>query len=1568
MSEHSVAPSPLELTLHLVSGERTRDTDRFLFQPRDYLRLREEGTSVRASFPWERALEDLASLGSSHPSPNAAQRLGELLRAFLAPLGWAEDEQRLWQALEAHRPVRLTLRLEPAELCVLPWELLTLEPTGQALSDLEGCTLCYERPGTRSFHPPASPSPAGGRILFAWAGDVPAAAHQRALAQACARAGYDFDPGRDVLPQVSIASLERALRACEEPIAALHLLCHGAPSEPGAYGLAWSSPWMDGEPHVVDAAALRAALEPHAERIRMVVLCACRGGDAGLPGNHLGSPARELHRAGLASVVASRLPLSTGGSVTLTRTLYGELLGRHTSLEQALAEARKALRLEGARMDGASLQLYARAGDGPDLRPFIFPPYRGLRPFEPEDHRRYFGREPLRQTLLQRVEAAAEGRFPAFQVIAGASGSGKSSLLRAGLLPTLSPERWELTWVRAGEAGAAEVARSARTTPGKRRLLVVDPLDEAFSRLGEGERMELLSALWEASREPERGSVVLATLRVDYLGRCAEVRLTESGLRLDAVLFEGERLLLVPEMTAGELREAIENPARQQGLMLEEGLTERLLQEVERQPGGLPLLAHALERLWRLREGRWLKHSAYQAMGGVAGALAQELDRLYLELSEEERHQMRRLLVELVDVREGAAPFTGQRVWREQVRPMEERARRAFDTVLGRLVEARVLVLGGEAEGGEVSIEVAHEALLRNWLPLAEWLRDGQARRRKRLELRAGAEAWQAQRESAHAEDYLLRGRRLEDALELQQAHPDELDERVHPFIDASRERAERLAREERRHQERLRDFARLLVADKLRREDPTAALLVLLEVREPEQHLAWTQAALEVLQQPLASAVLRGHRGPVRAAALSADGRWVVTASRDGTARVWRADGTGVPRVLEGHGGEVLTAAFSPDGRRVVTASADRTARVWWVEGGAGPELLAGHMGEVVAAAFSPEGERVVTASRDGTARVWRADGTGVPVVLRGHEQAVVAAAFDRAGERVVTASRDGTARVWHADGRGELAVLPHPGDVRAAVFSPDGSRVATASVDGAVRVWRADGQGEPSVRRSDSGLVNAVAFSPDGGLVASAHADGTVRLWRADGKGEGMRLAGDTGESLSVAFSPDGKWVVTASRDGTARVRRTDGTGAPAELLGHTDEVLSASFSSEGERVVTASRDGSARVWRWRAQPQALTLPRRGGAVQALAFSPRGEHLATAHADGTAVVWWLSGGLDMVLLKGHGAEVRTVAFSPDGERVVTASVDGTARVWRVDGRGEPVVLREHTGRVVTAAFGPEGERVVTASWDGTARVWRADGRGVPVVLQGHTEFLRSAAFSPEGRRVVTASDDGTARVWRADGYSEPVVLRGHTGRVVAAAFSPEGERVVTASDDGTARVWRADGRGEPVVLRGHEQAVVSAEFSPDGARVLTASQDKTVWVWSTEASGEAIVLRGHTARFDPRGTRVVTASGDGTVRVWPADGSGEPLVLAGNGERVTVAAFSPRGDVLAVALNDGSARVWGLGVEALRERLRQMTSASLEVRQRQRYLGERPEEAREAHARDEQERGRGRPAKGET
>ena len=603
------------------------------------------------------------------------------------------------------------------------------------------------------------------------------------------------------------------------------------------------------------------------------------------------------------------------------------------------------------------------------------------------------------------------------------------------------------------------------------------------------------------------------------------------------------------------------------------------------------------------------------------------------------------------------------------------------------------------------------------------------------------------------------------------------------------------------------RDQTRVAVAGEWLAKDPTRAALVLLEVEHPDDTPYAIARMTEALRQGLSSARY-GHGGEVRQAAFSPDGSRIVTASEDGTARVWRADGTGEPVVLKGHEGGVNSAAFSPDGARIVTASRDNTARVWRADGIGGPVVLKGHEHDVSSAAFSPDGARIVTASEDGTARVWQADGTGEPVVLKGHEYGVSSAVFSPDGARIVTASWDGTARVWQADGTGEPVVLKgHEAGVWSAAFSADGARIVTASGDKTARVWQADGIGGPIVLKGHEGGMNSAAFSPDGARIVTASRDNTARVWRADGTGEPVVLKGHEGGVSSAVFSPDGARIVTASGDNygdkTARVWRADGTGEPVVLKGHEGGVNSAAFSPDGARIVTASEDGTARVWR---------------------------------ADGI-------GG--PVVLKGHEYGVSSAAFSPDGARIVTASRDNygdkTARVWRADGTGEPVVLKGHEGGVNSAAFSPDGARIVTASEDGTARVWRADGTGEPVVFKGHEGFVSSAVFSPDGTRIVTtASHDKTARVWQADGTGEPVVLKGHEDGVNSAAFSPDGARIVTASEDGTARVWRADGTGEPVVLKGHEDGVNSAAFSPDGARIVTASDDNTARVWAL--SGERL------------------------------------------------------------------------------------------------------------------------------
>jgi len=661
-----------------------------------------------------------------------------------------------------------------------------------------------------------------------------------------------------------------------------------------------------------------------------------------------------------------------------------------------------------------------------------------------------------------------------------------------------------------------------------------------------------------------------------------------------------------------------------------------------------------------------------------------------------------------------------------------------------------------------------------------------------------------------------------------------------------------------------------------------------------------------------------------VRTAAFSPDGKRVVTASYDNTARVWDADSGKIPTPLQGHTRDVYSAAFSPDGKRVVTASDDNTARVW--DAGSGEILasLQGHTSAVYSATFSPDGKRVVTASFDKTARVWEVASGKTLASLKGHTNYVWSAAFSPDGKRVVTASGDNTARVWDADSGKILASLKgHTDLVRSAAFSPDGKRVVTASNDDTARVWDAEsGKTLASLKGHTKG-VNSAAFSPDGKRVVTASGDNTARVWDADSGKTLASLKGHTAEVNSAAFSPDGKRVVIAPWDNTARVWDADSGKIPTPLQGHTAMVNSAAFSPDGKRVVTASEDKTARVWDADSGKPLASLQGHTAMVNSATFSPDGKRAVTASEDKTARVWDAGSGQPLASLQGHTAEVSSAAFSPDGTRIVTASQDKTARVWDADSGKTLASLQGHTRDVYSAAFSPDGKRVVTASWDKTARVWDAGSGKTLASLQGHTAEVSSAAFSPDGKRVVTASWDKTARVWDADSGKTLASLQGHTQSVNSAAFSPDGKRVVTASWDKTARVWDAGSGKTLASLEGHTDSVRTATFSPDGKRVVTASNDDTARVWDAESGKILASLQGHTAfvtaaAFSPDGKRVVTGSADMTALIWPLD------PIEGNAGILPLWVEAYTGTEL---LQGGA--VQGLSVEEWKTRCRQLKTA---------------------------------------
>ncbi len=669
----------------------------------------------------------------------------------------------------------------------------------------------------------------------------------------------------------------------------------------------------------------------------------------------------------------------------------------------------------------------------------------------------------------------------------------------------------------------------------------------------------------------------------------------------------------------------------------------------------------------------------------------------------------------------------------------------------------------------------------------------------------------------------------------------------------------------------------------------------------------------------------LVGHEGTVSSAAFSPDGTCVVTASSDGTARLWEtATGTQAATLI-GHDGAVTSAAFSPDGTRIVTASDDNTARLWDAATGALTATLLSHDDAVTGAAFSPCGTRVVTASDDGTARLWDAATGALTVTFLGHDGGVTSAAFSPDGSRVVTVSDDLLARLRDAATGAQTATLiGHDGTEDSPAFSPDGPPIVIGSWDKTVRLWDAATGAQTTPLCGHDGTVTCAVFSPDGIRAVTASDDGTARLWDAATGAQIATLVGHDGGVTSAAFSPDGTRIVTVSWDKTARLwDPVTGTRA-ATLRGHTGSVTGAVFSPDGTRIVTASDDNTARLWDAATGAQIATFIGHDNSVKSAAFSPDGTRVITASSDGTARLWDAATDTRTATLIGHDERVSSAAFSPCGTRVVTASADKTARLWDIATGTQAATLIGHDGVVTSAAFSPDGSQIVTASHDDTVRLWDATTGTQTAALIGHDGTVSRVAYSPTGTRIVAASYwKDTVQLWDAATGTRTATLIGHNKWVIGAAFSPDGTRIVTVSWDNTARLWDAATGIQTATLVGHDSSVESAAFSPDGTRIVTASWDKTARLWAVATGAQTATLIGHdepvnSAAFSPDGTRIVTASADKTARLWDIATGTQAATLIGHDGVVTSAAFSPDGTRIVTASWDKTARLWNAATGA--------------------------------------------------
>jgi WD40 repeat protein/DNA-binding SARP family transcriptional activator len=1077
-------------------------------------------------------------------------------------------------------------------------------------------------------------------------------------------------------------------------------------------------------------------------------------------------------------------------------------------------------------------------------------PYRGLSAFEEQDAAFFFGREASTTELLDRMSRSLAGT--GLLVVSGVSGAGKSSLLRAGVLPQMreaglasapgssswpcllftpahtpldelavrvaslagtdaagvrrgletEPEGFALTARQAAAAargGPSTDLHGPTAVPHQRLLLVVDQFEQLFAQCpDEQQRLAFIVALHSAATaRPGPGdtpaALVVLGVRADFEARCASYPQLAGAVQ--------NRYLVTP-MTERQLKMVITEPAKKAGSGVDDGLVEVLLSEMHaRQPGssgsgGLPLLSHCLDQAWRCRTGEVLTLADYERTGGVEGAVAGSARRAYDRLTSSQRAAARQVFTRLTAIGIDGID-TADRAARPELMQGKSAAEvQDVEAVLEAFAAERLLTLAAD------SVEISHEILLSAWPLLRDiWLADTRADRIVRTRLHNVAAEWMR-----HSRDpsYLYSGSLLDTATESAARikadpvrnpplGPTECD-----FLEAS-------GRSRQLGVRRRRAFTAFLVALVVGLASTTA-----IAVRASQQ--TTRQRDIAISSQLINESGTIGDSNPVLARLLSV-AAWRLNPSSDARYAMLAAAALPGIAVLTSHVGPVLSVAFSPDGKTLATGSGDGTVRLWDQAtheqiGGPLGRHQTSHAGAIYSVAFSPDGKILASGSGDGTVRLWDlATHRQIGRPLNGHAGLVNSVAFSPDGQTLASGGAHGQVRLWDLATHRQIGrpLTRHVGPVLSVAFSPDDQTLASGSSDGVVRLW------DPATHRQIGrplngrhGPVYSVAFSPDGQILASGSGDGTVWLWDLATHRQDGRLTSYPGSADSVAFSPDGKtlavgdggtvrlWAVATHRQEVSPV-----TGSVRSAY----SVNSVAFSPDGQTLAVGNSDGTVRLWDL-ATPQQMGVPLDGhiAAINSVAFSPDGRTLASGSGYGQVRLWDLathrpiSGPLSH--LAGYGDGVYAVAFSPDGKILAVGGLDGVVRLWDLATHrpiGGP--LNGRHGTPDSVAFSPDGKTLATGGGDGVVRLWnvathRLEG-SFPVGSASFLDVGYSLAFSPDGKTLATGGGDGVVRLWDLATHRQDASLPSGSADADPVAFSPDGQVLVTGDGDGTVRLW---------------------------------------------------------------------------------------------------------------------------------------------------------------------------------
>jgi len=1133
-------------------------------------------------------------------------------------------------------------------------------------------------------------------------------------------------------------------------------------------------------------------------------------------------------------------------------------------------------------------------------------PWPGLRFVGEERAKHFYGRE---QDIFQMSQKLAHHNF---LVVTSSSGIGKSSLVRAGLVPSLkgqaeaageslvsaiftpteqplrqlAEQLLKLAHVQVTDAAidqriqslssdARDLKTALQAVETDRVLLVVDQFEELSLCEDKTEREVFVDNLMTAVADLPNKLRVVLTLRIDLYSRFQAYPALWSQLSNQHNL---------PKLLRDQLREVIEKPAESIGLSLDEGLADQILNDLGDEPTALPLLSHTMVELFKRRKGTRLTSQSYNSFGGVGEAIGTHAEEVYRRFLKTEQTVMRAIMIDLIQVGDRSDHDV------RRPKPLRELVGQDIDAeqraqIIQVLCDERLLFKG---ELPDESVEICHEQIIHHWRTLERWLNEGRDALRRFDRLRTDADDWNHSRRDS---SLLYQGAKLNDAqiaitryAEFMQpkAGTEFVKSAEWDFIEAS------VALDRSRHKRRRR-----------------------LKI------IGWVAAGIFVLVLGL----LAGEFFRRRELALQRDRSESRRLAAIATSQLSSDPELSLALAIEA--GKIASTEETDIALRRALMAVDQRS------------VYVGHRTQVISVCVSPDGKRLLSAGADHDARIWDiADRTTVKI-LSGHTDWVNWAAYNHDGTRIITAGREGQIRIWNANTGETLKTIPgHNGSVQNAAFSSDGARILSAGEDGTVRLWDVATGKElvPTMKGHGDSWVNTAVFSPDEKFIASAGGDGMVGIWDAATGRNLKTFRAHQVTVVGVAFDKEGRSLLTAGSDKVAKIWDTTTWELKTQFLGHKGPVFTAEFSPDGKWILTASKDGTARVWDAQSGLELKAFRGHRSAINGAVFSPDGNFAFTASGDSTIRMWAIQFGQHVGSLSGHLDVVAKTTFSRDGKWIATASHDKTARVWEASTRRE-IKSFLHPDAVEDVAFSPDARFIATAADDGKARICDVSLVACRELIRGsvtgENRALTSISFSNDGRTIVTGAADGTVQLWNAitdelirswQAHKAPTA-RTPGPATLAVAFSPDDQFIATSGNDGVVRLWSATDTGVRAEWDLGTGGIKTISFSHDGQYLVGACKDQTVRVWSIADKSALAVLRGHdqsvmSASFSPQGLLILTASKDRTARLWELGANEVLSILAWSPAELTSAAFSPDGGSILVAGNNGGVQLYSCDV----------------------------------------------------